>query len=107
MTPPAALMRSMAMRAPENCISPYWATGPVIGPAIPILISAVAWPAAINATEALTAVTSFLMEGFIVMSCLCQGYCYVLRDLRNTTTPALSSWGAEAFAPEHSIAIQS
>src|SRR5690554_470288 len=65
-TPPAALMRSMAMREPENCMSPYWATGPVMGPAIPILISAAAWPAAITATEAPTAVTSFLTDVFIV-----------------------------------------
>src|SRR5690606_27978134 len=64
--PPAALISSMAIRVPENCISPYWATGPVMGPAIPILISAAAWPAAIKATEALTAVTSFFTEVFIV-----------------------------------------
>ncbi|MNN93299.1 hypothetical protein D3C81_2117160 [compost metagenome] len=28
----------MAMRAPLNCMSPYCATGPVLGPAMPILM---------------------------------------------------------------------
>src|SRR5690554_1455522 len=61
-TPPLALICWIAMRAPENCMSPYWATGPVIGPAIPIWISAAAWPAPIRATEVLMAVTIFFSE---------------------------------------------
>src|SRR5690554_4706517 len=106
-TPPAALMRSMAMRAPENCISPYWATGPVIGPAIPIRISAAAWPAAIRATEAPTAVASFFTEVFIVLFLFVQGYCYVLRDLNKHHSLLLVKQIGPGFALEHSVAFQS
>jgi hypothetical protein len=41
--PPAALICSMAVRAPALTMSPYWATEPLIGPAMAILtVSALA-----------------------------------------------------------------
>src|SRR5690606_16595094 len=62
-TPPLALICSMAILAPLNCMSPYWATAPVFGPAMPILMVSAAneWLATPAITSAANSLESFLV----------------------------------------------
>src|SRR5215468_1742283 len=60
LTPPAALMSATAISAPRFICSPNTASGPVIGPAAPILICANAGTAA-KATVATASVPKILL----------------------------------------------
>ena len=45
LTPPAALICSMAVKAPSRTMLPYWATGPVVGPGSAMRRVSAAWAA--------------------------------------------------------------
>src|SRR5450830_253350 len=60
--PPAALICSIAVSAPALTMSPYWATAPVIGPAIAIFTVS-AW--AVPAKETADATTPTAMAIFV------------------------------------------
>src|SRR5690606_14700732 len=72
-TPPLALICSMAIFAPLNCMSPYWATGPVLGPAMPILMVSAAneWLATPARTIAANSLEICLVALVIVLHSYC------------------------------------
>src|SRR5471030_3414869 len=72
-TPPLALMSAIACLAPMNCMSPYCVTGPVFGPAMPILMVSAAneWPATPARTIAANSLEICLVALVIVLHSYC------------------------------------